>query len=96
MAIFSPDVRGAIMLTLYGALWGVLIELIVTKALKGTGCAKAKYRRVGPGPALPADLPWRGRNDLQFEQRFERRPDVIEQAAAGRRARGLGYPVRAA
>lgn len=34
MAVFSPDARGAIMLTLYGALWGALIELIATKALK--------------------------------------------------------------
>ena len=34
MAMFAPDVRSAIMLSMYGALWGVLIELIVTKALK--------------------------------------------------------------
>jgi hypothetical protein len=34
MAVFSPDVRGGIMLTMYGALWGVLIEIAATKALK--------------------------------------------------------------
>jgi hypothetical protein len=34
MAMFSPDVRGAIMLTMYGALWGALIEIAATKALK--------------------------------------------------------------
>jgi hypothetical protein len=34
MAVFATDTRAAVMLTMYGALWGVLIELIVTKALK--------------------------------------------------------------
>jgi hypothetical protein len=34
MAVFATDTRAAVMLTLYGALWGVLIELITTKALK--------------------------------------------------------------
>jgi len=34
MAMFSPDVRAAIMLTLYGALWGLLIEIAATKALR--------------------------------------------------------------
>jgi len=34
MAVFAPEARGAIMLTIYGGLWGVLIEFIVTKALK--------------------------------------------------------------
>ena len=34
MAMFSPDARAAIMLTVYGALWGLLIEIAATKALK--------------------------------------------------------------
>jgi hypothetical protein len=34
MAVFATDARAAVMLTMYGALWGVLIELITTKALK--------------------------------------------------------------
>jgi len=34
MAMFSVDVRAAIMLTVYGALWGLLIEIAATKALK--------------------------------------------------------------
>jgi hypothetical protein len=33
MAVFSADLRGAIMLSLYGVLWGLLIELVATKAL---------------------------------------------------------------
>lgn len=34
MAVFAPNAEGAMMLTGYGALWGVLIEVIATKALK--------------------------------------------------------------
>ena len=34
MAVFSPDLRGAVMLLLFGALWGLLIELITTRAIK--------------------------------------------------------------
>ena len=34
MAVFAIDARGGVMITMYGALWGVLIELITTKALK--------------------------------------------------------------
>ncbi len=34
LAAFSPNVRGFVMLTLFGALWGLLIELIATKLLK--------------------------------------------------------------
>jgi hypothetical protein len=34
MAVFATDTRAGVMITMYGALWGVLIELITTKALK--------------------------------------------------------------
>lgn len=34
MAVLSPNVQGAVMLTLYGALWGLLIEVIATKVFK--------------------------------------------------------------
>lgn len=34
MAVFANDTEGAVMLVLYGALWGFLIEVITTKALK--------------------------------------------------------------
>lgn len=34
MAVFSPNVQGAVVLTVYGALWGLLIEAITTKVFK--------------------------------------------------------------
>ena len=34
MAVFAGATEGAVMLVLYGALWGLLIEVITTKALK--------------------------------------------------------------
>lgn len=32
--VYGKRLAGTILLTLYGALWGVMIELIATKALK--------------------------------------------------------------
>jgi hypothetical protein len=34
MAVFATDARSGVMITMYGALWGVLIEVITSKALK--------------------------------------------------------------
>lgn len=34
MAVFADETEGAVMLVLYGALWGLLIEVITSKALK--------------------------------------------------------------
>ncbi len=34
MAAFSPNMRGFVMILLFGALWGLLIEFITTKAFK--------------------------------------------------------------
>ena len=34
MAAFSPNTRGFVMILLFGAIWGLLIELITTKVFK--------------------------------------------------------------
>ena len=34
MALMSPNLQGAVMFTAYGALWGLLIEIITTKVVK--------------------------------------------------------------
>ncbi len=34
MAAFSPNTRGFVMITLFGAIWGLLIELVTTKVFK--------------------------------------------------------------